>query len=117
VDELSLASYAEAFALTQIVEAPVYATVLVVAFGARLSRALGASILANLVSHPLFTFALAPAAVALMPPIPGVVVCETLVWLLEAGLLYAWLRRDLPLLLAVSLLANCCSFVVGLLVL
>lgn len=94
-----------------------YGTVLVFLEGVPLTRALGASALVNLVSHPLFTFVLVSLAWHRLAPVPAVLAGESLVVAIEAALLFAWLRRDPPVLVAASLLANACSFAIGLLVL
>lgn len=75
------------------------------------------SIVVNLISHPLFVFALVPAAAALTSALPGVLIGELVVWGMESLLIWLWLRRDLPAVVAISLLANSASFLAGLLLL
>jgi hypothetical protein len=99
-----------AFGLTLAVEVPWYAVGLVALRLARWQWALGLGVLVNAISHPLLWWSLAPH--------PGWVQlagAEVGVWLLEALLLWAVVRRDLGLLLVLSLAANASSLLIGLL--
>lgn len=69
----------------------------------------------NLVSHPLFTAVLVPIAQRVVAPVAAVLIGEVIVCALEAGMLIAWLRRDPLVVIAVTLIANGCSFAAGLL--
>jgi hypothetical protein len=100
-----------AFGLTLAVELPWYGAGLV---ALRLVRrwwsALILGMLVNAVSHPLLWWWLAPH-----PSFTRLAVAETGVWLLEAFLLFAAIRRELALLLVLSLAANASSLLIGLL--
>jgi hypothetical protein len=111
---VSATGYGVALALTQIVEAPVYGWVLTVFAGVRLRHALAASIIVNLISHPLFSAVLVPLADRVVSPLDAVLIGEVIVCAIEAGLLYAWLRREPLVMIGVSLVANGCSFAAGL---
>ncbi|MEI8081679.1 MAG: hypothetical protein WCI74_07530 [Actinomycetes bacterium] len=111
---IGAASYLAALALTMIVETPIYYLMLSRLAHVRSQQAIIAGIVVNLISHPLFTAVLVPAAEQVMSPIASVLVGEAVVCALEAGLLYAWLRRDAAIVIAASLMANGCSFAVGL---
>lgn len=99
------------------VEVPIYTFLLAALVDVTVSKGVICSIGVNLISHPLFVFALAPAAAALTSPVPGVLIGELVVWAMETALIWLWLRRDLPAVVAISLLANSTSFVAGLLIL
>lgn len=101
------------FALTLAVEAPVY-WLLLTRFGrVTTDRALVTAVGVNLVSHPLFVLILVPIANQVLPGIAAIVVAETVVYALEAGLIRWWLRVDAYLCAAVALLANGCSVLAG----
>jgi hypothetical protein len=78
--------------------------------------AVAAGIVVNAISHPLGILIAVPALQAHIGYWPAVALIEILVWPGEALLLYAWLRRDLNVLLALSFVANGLSLGVGLLV-
>jgi hypothetical protein len=107
-------SYFEALGITEVVEAPIYGGILSRFCAVRLRAAIAASVIVNLVSHPLFSFVIVPLADRGLSPTVAVMVGEVAVCVIEAGLLFAWLRRELPLLVVASLVANACSFSVGL---
>jgi hypothetical protein len=109
--------YLTALAMTLIIETPVYWYLLTRFAGIRTRPAITAAVVVNLVSHPLLSFAIIPMATRLVAPVPAVLISEGVVCALEAGLLYAWLRRDVAVVVASSLIANGCSFGIGLLVL
>jgi len=100
-----------AFGLTLAVELPWYGAGLVTL---RLVRrwwwALALGLLINAVSHPLLWWTLAPH-----PSWAWLAGAEVGVWLLETLLLWAAVRRDLGLLLVLSLAANASSLLIGLL--
>jgi hypothetical protein len=98
-----------AFGLTLAVELPWYGGGLVVLHLTRLRWALGLGVLVNAVSHPLLWWALAPH-----PSLARLAGAEVGVWLLEALLLWAAVRRDLGPLLVLSLAANASSLLIGL---
>jgi hypothetical protein len=103
--------YALALALTLIVEVPIVVTALALARLARGWRAVVAAIVVNLVTHPLVWLALAGAGEAYRPRFVAV---ETGAVVVEAALLYAWLRTSPALLLLISLVANLASILAGL---
>ena len=99
--------YPLALALTLVIEVPVYAVALAVARLAPWPRAAVAGVIVNLATHPLLWW--------LLTAYPGLfVVAEVGVWLVETALLYAWLRRDAPLLALTALTANLASVLAGL---
>jgi len=108
-------TYPEALGLTIAVEAPVYTVLLRLLAGAPWGRALLASVLVNLISHPLFTFVLLPWLDRAIRPVPALLVAEAMVVVIEAALIYAWLRRRLAAVVGTALAANWCSLVLGLL--
>ena len=114
---MSAKVFFEALGITEAVEIPIYCTVFVAILGAGISRAIVASAGVNLLSYPLFTFLLVPTTQHLVAAGPALWIAEIAVWWCETGVLYTWLRRDLVTIIAVALLANACSFLVGLLVL
>jgi hypothetical protein len=99
-----------ALGLTLAVELPWYGAGLVALRLARLPWALGLGVLVNAISHPLLWWALAPH-----PSWARLAGAEIGVWLLEALLLWAAVRRNLGLLLVLSLAANASSLLIGLL--
>jgi hypothetical protein len=102
-----------AFGLTLAVELPWYAAGLLALRLVRPARwwwALVLGVLVNAVSHPLLWWSLAPH-----PALARLAVAETGVWLLEGLLLWAAIRRELALLLVLSLAANASSLLTGLL--
>jgi hypothetical protein len=99
-----------AFGLTVAVEVPWYGAGLVALRLVRLRWALVLGVLVNAVSHPLLWWWLAPH-----PSFIRLAGAEAGVWLLEALLLFAAIRRELALLLVLSLAANASSLLIGLL--
>ena len=98
--------YLLALALTLLVEVPVY--VVVFRFAGILPgvRAWAAAIGVNLVTHPLVWLLLSAHPGWLWP-------VESSVVLVEAGLLFAWVRRDPWLLGLTAFLANAASLGAG----
>lgn len=103
-------------ALTLVVETPIYWLLLTRFAGVRPRPALLTALGVNLVSYPLFVLLLVPGAAAMVPPSAAVVAGEVAVCILEAVLVRWWLRTDAYLAAAVSLLANGCSVLAGLLI-
>jgi hypothetical protein len=108
--------YPLALGLTLLIEVPVYAAGLATLCGVRRLPAIAAGAAVNLVSHPISFLVALPL---LQPHIgywPALALIEVLVWPAEALMLLAWLRRDLPALLALSFVANGLSLGIGLLI-
>jgi hypothetical protein len=108
--------YLLSLGLTLLLEVPVYTAGLAVLCGVRPFAGGAAGIGVNLVSHPISFLLLLPV---LQPHIgywPAVALIEVLVWPAEALMLYAWLRRNLGVLIALSFVANGLSLSIGLLV-
>lgn len=112
-----LAGYLAALGLTLIIEVPVYSTALAHLLAVPRLPAIAAGVLLNLVSHPLAFLVLAPLLDPPLGHLSELAVIEPLVCLLEAAMLYAWLRRESMLLLGISFVANGASLAAGLLVL
>jgi hypothetical protein len=101
-----------AFGLTLAVELPWYGAGLVARRLVARARWWWAPVLGvavNAVSHPLLWWWLAPH-----PSLARLAVAEAAVWLMEALLLWAAIRRELALLLVLSLAANASSLLIGL---
>ena len=113
VSAFPLRAVLEALALTLIIEVPAYAALL--RSGLRISAQRGwrAGVAVNLISHPLAFLAVMPWITPVFGFLPALAVVETGVWVLEAALLWVWLRRDPDLLGLAGLLANLASLVVG----
>ena len=99
-----------AFAVTLLVEVPVYLAALTLVAGIRARTALGLAVAVNAVSHPLLWFVVVPALGA---GLSAVLAAEALVLAGEAIALMAVLRRDRLVLAAAALVANGLSFAVG----
>jgi hypothetical protein len=108
--------YLPSLGLTLLLEVPVYAAGLAALFRVRPLSGVAAGIAVNLISHPLGILIAVPALQPHVGYWPAVTLIEILVWPGEALLLYAWLRRDLRVLLALSFVANGLSLSIGLLV-
>jgi hypothetical protein len=107
--------WARAFALTLGVEVPLYFWLLC-RQGVRAHMALGAAIVANAISHPVFWFALPPFE----PYAAFVAAGEAMVIIIEALVIMAWGVAFKPRLRAWSVIAlvvfvNLMSMLVGLL--
>lgn len=102
--------YAAAFALTLLVEPPVYAVALRVLYGVRPRRGYLDGLLANATSHPLTWLVLYPL---LGGGYAAFVAAEAFAVAWEAGLLRLRLGRDTAGLVAVSLVANAVSLGLG----
>lgn len=111
-----MAPFLRAWALTVLVETPVWAILLDPVEGVGLGRAARVGAAVTAVSHPLLWWALAPGLAALTgSELSGVVLAEVVVWLGEA-LGAWWLLRVRPaVVLAVSALANLSSLLAGML--
>ena len=103
--------YAAALALTLLVELPIYGCALVAAGLARPRGALLGAVAVNLATHPLAWLAIGHLSRAYPDWAFGGV--ELLVWWVEAGLWWLWIRRDAGLLLLVALVANTASALAG----
>jgi hypothetical protein len=99
-----------AFGLTLAVELPWYVTGLLALRLAGLRRALVLGVLVNALSHPVLWWLLAPH-----PTLARTGVAEVGVCAFEALLLFAVLRREPALLALLSVAANACSVLIGLL--
>jgi hypothetical protein len=100
--------YGYALALTLAVEVPVYAVCLRAAGLLSLPRAAGLAVLVNLLTHPIVWYGLSRGGPAWFGP------AEIGAVLVEAAVCRAVIRRDTPLLLLVSLVANTASILAGL---
>jgi hypothetical protein len=110
---LELAPYLIALAITQLVEAPIYAALLGRFADVRLAHAAAGSVGVNCVSHPLFSFVLLGLLARWVPLLAAVMLSELIVCAVEAALLTLWLRRDPFTVLAASLAANGASLAAG----
>jgi hypothetical protein len=121
-------TYPEALAATVLIEVPVWTTLLVATHGVRWRRALGIGLLVNVVSHPVFWFAIYPATAAVLDradPWVALVVSEVVVVLAEAAIAAACLgatradgtplTRQPGLLVGIALAANLLSVAIGVL--
>ena len=103
--------YPLALALTLAVEVPVYAVALRAAGSLRGGPATLAGIAVNLITHPPVWLVLLRAE----DPYPIVfAVVEVAAWLVEAGIVYARVRRDAVVILLTALVANTASVLAGL---
>lgn len=107
----------EGLTLTEVIEIPVYCAAFVYILGKNFKVSILVASAVNLLSYPLFVFVLDPAVQRLVPVEPALWASEIMVWLFEAGALYAWVRRELAVITTAALLANACSFLVGFLLL
>lgn len=115
-----LHGYLPAFAVTLLVEVPVYLAALTLAAGVRWRRAVLMAIGVNVVTHPLLWWTLRPLTAS--PAYPYLFLgAELTACLVEWALLVAWTRRpgrtpgDLAVLAAASVTANAASVLAGLL--
>ncbi len=110
-------SYAASLVLTFALEIPLYAMGLLALLGVRSTSGVRAGFAVNAFTHPVAFL----VAVPLASPVWGygatLAIVELGVWIAEATLLWAWLRRQPWTLLALSLVANGTSLSVGMLVL
>jgi hypothetical protein len=107
--------YAAALILTLAIETPAYAGFLRRALDVPARRGLAAGAAVNFVSHPLAFLVVMPRIAPRLGYFPALAVVETGVWILEALLLWAWLRRDIDLVGLAGLLVNALSLGIGLL--
>lgn len=112
-----MSGYPAALALTLAVELPVYAITLQSLLGLRAAAALTLAVAVNLVTHPIVWWVLGVVGgirggyeVALLPVELGALASE-------AAMLWAVLRREPRVLLAVAVAANAASFLIGLILL
>lgn len=105
-----------AFALTLVIETPIYPGVLTLLLGALpLRRALGTSLVANLATHPALWFVVLPLLTPRLGAGPAIVLAEALVCAVEVLVVR---RAGVPTAPAVAaaVLANASSWLVGMLV-
>lgn len=109
--------YLGALALTCAIELPLYAAVLGRGFGVPLRRVLGWAPAVNLITHPPLWFGARAALDAGVPYAVVFLVGESLVCLVEAGVLAWVLRREVgaAAVTLVAVGANACSAGAGLL--
>lgn len=107
--------YLVALGLTLLIEVPVYAGGLAALCGVRPVAGVAGGAVVNLVSHPLSFLIVLPLLQPRLGYWPALALIEAAVWPGEALLLYAWLRRDLGVLLGLSFVANGLSLGIGLL--
>ena len=100
-----------AFAVTLLVEVPVYLAALTLVAGIRVRTAVGLSVAVNAVSHPLLWFLLVPGLGA--PGATAVLVAEAIVLVGEAMALMVVLRRHLVVLVVTAVVANGLSLLIG----
>ncbi len=107
--------YPAALGLTLAVEVPLWTGLIAWALEVPVRRAAVVAVVVNVVSHPLLWFVLVPVLdAATGPTVVGILAAEALVVLGEAILARILLRRDLGVLVLVSVAANAASFAVGL---
>ena len=107
--------YLLSLGLTLAVEVPVYVVFLVGLVGVPARSAVLAGVGVNLASHPFGFLVLDPIVRSVAGPGPALMLVEVWAWAIEALILRGYLRRDLPTLAAISLVANCASFATGML--
>lgn len=100
-----------ALVVTVVVELPLYVAALVMLRLARPARAVLLAIGVNLLTHPVMWHVLAPS-----PTIDRVVAAELCVAVVEAAVIWLFVRRDAAMVFLVGLGVNAASFGVGMLV-
>lgn len=106
--------FASAWALTLLIEVPIWVALLERVLEVDRRRAVAVAIGVNAVSHPLLWFLLQPLLVdATGSDLLGIVAAEAVVVGFEAALAYLVVRRDPGPLVALSVLANLASVLVG----
>lgn len=108
--------YLESLGLTLVVEVPIYVVALWALLEVRPRSGALAGIGVNLVSHPLGFLVFQPALLGSLGYDGSLSVVELWAWVIEAALLFFWLRRGPWSLIGISFVANALSFGVGLLV-
>lgn len=103
-------SQLSAFGLTLAVELPWYVSGLVAIVGLRWWSALGLAVAVNVCTHPVLWWVLAP-----QPTLLHTMLAEAAVILAEGALLAVAVRRDVGVLVLLSVGANVSSLLVGLL--
>jgi hypothetical protein len=111
---MSPSTYLEALGLTEAVEVPMACLGLVALARAGILEAAALDVAVNLASYPVFVFVLVPLLARALAPDPAVWVAELAVWWLEAAAILLWLRREPLVVILVTLVANGCSFLLGL---
>lgn len=94
--------------MTLAVEVPIYTAVLIANGLASRRTAVFLGVDVNLLTHPIVWGMTGGGSVVVL------VIAEVGAWLVEAAVLYAVIRREAGLLLALSLCANSASFLMGL---
>jgi hypothetical protein len=110
-----MGSYLWSLGLTLLIEVPVYAAGLAGLCGVRLVPGAAAGTVVNLITHPIGFLVVLPALQPHTGYWTALALLEVLVWPAEALMLFAWLRRDLRVLLGLSFVANGLSLGIGLL--
>jgi hypothetical protein len=108
-------SYPAAFALTLLVEIPVYAAAIVLASPAGIRRTAAAALMVNCVTHPLLWWFLRQVQGGAYWP--AFAAAETAVCLAEGALMARWLRLRGIVPYAASVAANASSVLAGILLL
>jgi hypothetical protein len=111
-DELLL-RFPVAFALTLAVETPLVAFSLARWYRVAAGRAIAAGAVASAVTHPIVWFVLPDLLTPPLGVLAYLLVAEGFAWLVETAVFWLAVRRDVPGLLLLSLLANLASFTVG----
>lgn len=106
--------YLAALAITLAFEVPVYAASLRRGLRVPVEQGIAAGAIVNLISHPLAFLVFLPRIAPALGYVPAVAAIELAVWIFEAALLSAWLRRDADLLSFAALAANALSLAAGL---
>jgi hypothetical protein len=108
-------SYPPAFALTLLVEVPIYVAAITVASAARARRTALAAVLVNCLTHPLLWWFLRQVPDGAYGT--AFAVAESAVCLVEGALMARWLRLRGTVPYAASVAANAASVLAGLLLL
>src|SRR6266536_2029764 len=106
-------TYGIALAITLGVELPIVTTALVRWYRLPLARALALDVAANLLTHPIVWFGLAPTPRPVVGDLTFTLAAEGFAWLAEAALFFSVVRRDALGVLLLSLIANLASYLVG----
>ncbi len=106
--------YLLAAALTLVVEVPVYALALRALLRVRVRSGAIAGVVVNGITHPLGFLAVMPALAPAIGSSAALAAVEVSACVIEAAILWTWLRRDPLLLAAISFVANSLSLSAGL---
>jgi hypothetical protein len=105
--------YAVALALTISIEAPLVALGLGRWYRLSIVRGVVVGAGASLLSHPVVWFPLYGVLAPSVGYLGYLILAEAFAWLLEAAIFWLVIRRDVPGLLLLSLVANLASFALG----